>query len=261
MPGATLKVRAIGADLAVRLGPRPQLGAVTRSVFARVVNVQTQDGTVLTLQGYGPLVAPFAIAVAAWGNPVSDDLTLDLAGAARVDLALLPARDAATSGSHLAASLEGTSRYATAPSLSSSRARAARAALTRAIRGRDAADFLDAAHGLVGLGEGLTPAGDDYLVGTLAVLHRLAGGWPAAGAVARALIAHAGDATTMVGAAFLRHAVRGQFSEPLRDLAMAESGAAARAASATLARMGATSGADTLAGMRAALDALVGVRA
>ena len=59
----------------------------------------------------------------------------------------------------------------------------------------------------------------------------------------------------------LRHAIAGQFSEPLRDLAMADSPSAARAAVTSLARMGATSGADTLEGMRATLEALAGARA
>jgi hypothetical protein len=54
--------------------------------------------------------------------------------------------------------------------------------------------------------------------------------------------------------------VAGQFSEPLRDLAMADTVAAARAAVTALARMGATSGADTLAGMRETLAALAAAR-
>jgi hypothetical protein len=262
MIGATFRVRAIGANLAARLGPRPRLGGQPRSVFARAVNLQAPDGSLLTLQGPGPLAAPFAVALEAWGGrPSGGDFALDLTGTVRVDLIVLPAREEETARAHLVAGLADTHPYATAPSLSSPRARAARAALAGAIRRRDAADFLDSARALIGLGEGLTPAGDDYLVGTLAVLHRLADGWPAAGAIARALTAPTGDTTTAVGAAFLRHAVAGEFSEPLRDLAMAESAAAARAAGATLARMGATSGADTLAGMRAALHALAGARA
>jgi len=257
MIGTRLRVRALGAQLAARLETDHSLPDRPHSVFEHAVNFETADGALLTLHGPGPLAAPFAIALESWeADLAGGPLTLDLGGAARVDLAVRPARNGVTARVLLAAGLADTRPEPCAAGLESPRARAARAALSRAIGARDAADFIDAACGLIGLGEGLTPAGDDYLVGVLAILHRLADGWPAAGAVARALTAHAVDATTTVGAAFLRHAVAGQFSEPLRDLAMAKSPSAARAAAAALARMGATSGADTLAGMRAALAAL-----
>jgi hypothetical protein len=127
------------------------------------------------------------------------------------------------------------------------------------VRRRDVHDFLEAARGLIGLGEGLTPAGDDYLVGSLAILHRLAGGWPVADrATAHALVGDACRRTPSISAAFLCHAVGAQFSEPLRDLAMADTPAAARAAAVMLAGLGASSGADTLTGMRDTLAALTG---
>ena len=257
MMAPKLRVRALGAELASRLEAEPRLPR-PHSVFTRAVNFETVDGTLFAVHGPGPLAAPFAIALERWRDDVADGgLTLDLGRARRVDLRVRPAWEFAEHARRLLRDgLLATRGARGARGLDSPGARAARAALSGAIRRRDAADFLDAARELVGLGEGLTPAGDDYLVGTLAVLHRLAGGWPGAASVARALGAHAGDATTTVGAAFLRHAVAGQFSEPLRDLAMAESAAAAHVAAATLAGMGATSGADTLVGVRAALDAL-----
>jgi hypothetical protein len=64
-----------------------------------------------------------------------------------------------------------------------------------------------------------------------------------------------------VSAAFLCHAVAGRFSQPLRDLLMADTAAAARPPAVALASMGATSGADTLTGMRETLAALTTVRA
>ena len=257
MIGTRLRVRALGAKLAARLQTEPSLPDRPHSVFEHAVNFEAADGALLTLHGPGPLAAPFAIALESWDEDLrGGPRMLDLGGAARVDLAIRPARTSVTARLVLAAGLAETCPEPCATGLGSPRGRDARAALSRAIGARDAADFIDAACGLIGLGEGLTPAGDDYLVGTLAILHRLGEGWPASGAVARALTARAVDATTTVGAAFLRHAMAGQFSEPLRDLTMAKSPSAARAAAAALARMGATSGADTLAGMRAALAAL-----
>ncbi|HKZ07631.1 MAG TPA: DUF2877 domain-containing protein [Methylomirabilota bacterium] len=262
MIATRLRARALGAGLAARLGPAPCLAGPPRSVFSRAINFEAADGGLVTLHGPGPLAAPFAIALSPWGDDLADaDVALDLDGARRVDLTIRPARHGQVARARLGAALaEARPARDPAAGLSSPRADGARAALARAIRRRDADDFLDAARALVGLGEGLTPAGDDYLVGTLAVLHRLASGWPASGVTGPALDAYAGHATTVVGATFLRHAIAGQFSEPLRDLAMAQSPAVARAAVASLARMGATSGADTLAGMREALDALGGVR-
>src|SRR6185312_14326963 len=64
----------------------------------------------------------------------------------------------------------GTGR---ATGLDSPRGVAARAALAGAIGSGDAARLVEAASGLLGLGEGLTPAGDDCLVGALAVLHAI----------------------------------------------------------------------------------------
>jgi len=91
----------------------------------------------------------------------------------------------------------------------------------------------------------------------LAGLHRLAQRWAFEdGHLASALVEEAPARTTTVGAAFLAHALTGEFSEPVHDLVTAEALPRARAAGARLAVMGATSGADTLAGMRAALDAL-----
>jgi hypothetical protein len=258
-----LRARALGTELAARLGAAPRLGGPPTSVFTRAINFEGADGALVTLHGPGPLAAPFAIALAAWGDDLSDaDIALALDGARRVDLTVRPAHDPESARALLIAALGAIGRrQEPAAGLSAPRARRARAALVCAIRRHDTGGFHDAARGLMGLGEGLTPAGDDFLVGVLAVLYRLAGGRPVSSATARALSTHAADATTTVGAAFLRHAIAGQFSEPLRDLAMADSPSAARTAATSLARMGATSGADTLEGMRETLEALAGVRA
>jgi hypothetical protein len=109
--------------------------------------------------------------------------------------------------------------------------------------------------GLVGLGAGLTPAGDDVLVGLTAGLTALGDGRARgfAGAWAR----HAIGRTTLVAETFHRHAAAGAYSERLHDVLRAILAGpldAIPAAVATAAAWGATSGADTLAGILLALD-------
>ena len=143
-----------------------------------------------------------------------------------------------------------------APGLDSAAGVGARAALAAGIRRRDASRLIAGAGALLGLGEGLTPAGDDCLVGALAVLHAMD---PAPltrePAVADA-IAAAAARTTAIGREFVLHALAGHFSEPLLAVLRARSRAESARAAARLAALGATSGADTPAGMRLAWDAL-----
>lgn len=106
---------------------------------------------------------------------------------------------------------------------------------------------------IVGRGPGSTPAGDDALVGMLAVLHRAtppSTAAPIVAAVGTALGPLLGRTTT-ISAHFLRLALDGWFSERLLavvdDLAIT-GGVDARHLAALLAT-GATSGADALAGV------------
>ncbi|GBD16585.1 hypothetical protein HRbin26_01483 [bacterium HR26] len=121
---------------------------------------------------------------------------------------------------------------------------------------------------LAGLGPGLTPAGDDILVGACAALTLLAcTGEPRlrrdAGALLelRRLIAETAAAqTSALSAAWLRHAGRGEFSLPLLRLGQALASGRAPAiavAAAELVRLGASSGRCTLTGLLAAGQALV----
>jgi hypothetical protein len=109
--------------------------------------------------------------------------------------------------------------------------------------------------GLVGLGAGLTPAGDDILVGLTAGLTAL--GDKRARGFAQAWAQHAIGRTTLVAEAFHRHAAGGAYSERLHDVLRAILAGpleaipvAVRSAEA----WGATSGADALAGILLALD-------
>jgi hypothetical protein len=106
---------------------------------------------------------------------------------------------------------------------------------------------------LVGLGEGLTPSGDDFLVGLLAVLH-----------VTRSLPCRAASpvreqfcecvrlGTSQLSGEFLRCAFEGHFAEPLvrlvRSLCAPETDAWP-AHAATLATVGHSSGVDAMVGI------------
>jgi hypothetical protein len=118
----------------------------------------------------------------------------------------------------------------------------------------------EAAAGLVGLGPGLTPSGDDVLVGIEAALHALAR--PSAGFLALAMGGVDGR-TTALAATLLRHAGAGEFAERLHSLLAALLGADDEAIPAALDRAvawGATSGTDCLLGVLIGLDVSSGVR-
>jgi hypothetical protein len=99
-----------------------------------------------------------------------------------------------------------------------SQAMVAIAALLHAIRLRQGEDAARMAVALIGLGEGLTPAGDDFLVGFLAAL-RIAG---ASDPVHHAFftvfsnaIAAAAFRTNVISRSYLEAATNGEVSEPL----------------------------------------------
>ena len=142
------------------------------------------------------------------------------------------------------------------------RARVLVRAQLEALRTGDVTAALCPTIDLIGLGVGLTPSGDDYLVGLLAGL--AATGHPARPDLAAAIAAQAPDRTTAVGAATLRHAADGAFSERLHDVLVAVAGGRLDAVTAAIERAtayGATSGSDTLVGVFAALDLAAARRA
>jgi hypothetical protein len=99
---------------------------------------------------------------------------------------------------------------------------------------------------LAGLGPGLTPAGDDYMIGAMAALWLT--GHPE---MMELIAATAIPRTNALSAAFLRAAARGEFMEPWHALAeawQAEDEQAAVTAVTRIAAFGASSGADALAG-------------
>jgi hypothetical protein len=90
--------------------------------------------------------------------------------------------------------------------------------LSHSIRVRDPSAAERVIGELIGLGEGKTPAGDDYLVGIFAALWSCAAGRAFAAALAPALIALAAR-TSDLSSLYLSEAANGEVSERLADVA------------------------------------------
>lgn len=134
--------------------------------------------------------------------------------------------------------------------------------LNRAMREAEGAEkdekIAQAVGQLAGLGSGLTPAGDDYLVGVMAAL------WlTGQKALLPRLAKVAADKTTALSAAFLNAAGRGEFIEPWHALVLALFRGEAESFSQALervARFGASSGRDALAGFATTLRRRLEIR-
>jgi hypothetical protein len=114
-----------------------------------------------------------------------------------------------------------------------------------------------AVRGLVGLGCGLTPSGDDFLCGLLASL-RCSGSL--APELSEAILAECGR-TGEVSASCLRYAARGYFPRALHELAAAIARSDAREAARAvlgLCEAGHSSGADTASGFLFGLSVVMG---
>ena len=140
-------------------------------------------------------------------------------------------------------------------------------ALAEACRTLDHEHATRQVHRLVGWGEGLTPAGDDFLVGLLAGLDALVDGIEARrcfrGALAAAVAPHT-SRTTPIAAHYLRLACAGHYNAPLVELRAAllcqDDPDVVEGALAGALAIGATSGADTVSGLLAALSAWLPTR-
>ncbi len=265
-----LSICRMSARVQQRLLAAPTEAGKIHSVFRRAVNILWHDGSLLTLQERGPLLAPFAVALVRLpradrlvpGAPVRRDggcmqvggAWLDGEGAILVETVLGPTRDGF---GDLAGFLASQPVPPPAPGLASPTGRAARHRLAEGIRRHDATIFLEGALGLIGLGEGLTPAGDDCLVGSLAVLRRFGRATILSRPETRRQVTDAARSrTTMVARDFLLHALDGEFAELVLRLFTARGASEKRKAVQELAVLGGTSGADTLHGIRLAAEAL-----
>lgn len=100
---------------------------------------------------------------------------------------------------------------------------------------------------LLGLGSGLTPACDDWLVGYMYAARRT-GKKEVFAEISEAVLRYAGEYTNAVSAAYLRAAARGEYYEPLEGcLFYKDADSIAR-----LLSIGSSSGSDMLSGMLAA---------
>lgn len=104
-----------------------------------------------------------------------------------------------------------------------------------------------AVKGLLGLGRGLTPACDDWLVGYMYAARRT-GKTEVCAAVSEAVLSYAGEYTNGISAAYLRAAARGEYYELLEGCLFGEDADSI----ALLLDIGSSSGSDMLSGMLAA---------
>ncbi|HEY9089450.1 MAG TPA: DUF2877 domain-containing protein [Anaerolineaceae bacterium] len=146
-----------------------------------------------------------------------------------------------------------------ARSLLSQRVGALLGPLLRAAADLDAKLAVDHARGLIGLGPGVTPSGDDFLIGFLAALWSIAGDAPERENFLRAFgagLVAAAQHTSEISRTYLFHAARGQFSSAVFDLvaAFALQGEISSAVQAAV-HVGHTSGMDTVTGFLLAVPA------
>jgi hypothetical protein len=134
--------------------------------------------------------------------------------------------------------------------------------LAQALRYGDLSAVEAAASRLIGLGQGLTPSGDDFLVGVCAALRAVA--HPLHTVFGTACAERARGRTTTVAEMFYRFAARGMFSARIHELiaSLSQPGADLVAAFERALDWGASSGADCLLGVLVGGEAAarVGVR-
>lgn len=128
-----------------------------------------------------------------------------------------------------------------------------------AVAKQQAQTIIETGRSLIGLGVGLTPSGDDYLVGFLAVLlldkHCALKQAPA---LAQAIVADAHQRTNDISATYLQSAARYRFKTQIADLVKAvlcQGHMQVQHALLNLIEVGATSGSDIARGMIDAFDA------
>ena len=269
--------------------PRARFDGRVRGLFHRACNVRLDDGRLITLlasdlsdvpQGVrlntppgfafdalplepGQAVACRAGVIRFSGSAVSIDLRTaqvwraDLS-AVWVDMAVPRVRSAW----HVAwtelhhRSADGLSLIRQQKFLPADTAGQAVDALLNASRWLDATGACAAAEALIGLGLGLTPSGDDFLVGYLAGLQCGTGKERPREkftSVFSAGVVRFARRTTEVSRAYLEHAAQGRVSRVLFDLARAigqsESQAHTQRAARAALQVGSTSGADSVLGL------------
>lgn len=130
--------------------------------------------------------------------------------------------------------------------------------LVAAVNLNDVGAAIQAAQGMIGLGPGVTPSGDDLLIGFLVVLWSMVGEEPSQLFFIRSFggaLMRIANRTNEISRTYLYHATHGQFSSSLTSLVAAFVGIGNLEETARAAmRVGHSSGMDTVTGL------LVGLR-
>jgi Protein of unknown function (DUF2877) len=137
-------------------------------------------------------------------------------------------------------------------------------AMQQALVNAHAGQLLEVARRLIGLGPGLTPSGDDLMVGCLRGLWLMPRNEPAVlqmlDGLRTGLLPDLDERTTCVGAEFIRYAMDGAFAEVLDRAAEALSAPISpqlvHSAIGRLLAQGETSGTDTTLGLLTCLEAM-----
>jgi hypothetical protein len=276
-PRVVLGVAALGYQV-----PRADFAGRVHSVFAQACNLESGDA-LLTLvaphAGNGPTTMRLALGASHdlrdlfdVGEPFHchqrhlrtgrSELCLLHAGVWRPDLSGPPLAPAQIDIRLRGATALLARRHPAHSSVIDHQAAAVAAELRDACRALDIGQAVRSVDLLIGWGEGLTPAGDDFLIGLLAGLDGLLQfdeprrRFRAALAAA---VVRATPRTTSIAAHYLRLAMGGHFTESLIDarnaLLCEPHQASVDAALWRALAIGATSGADTLSGLLAGLTA------
>ena len=280
------RVRALSGDATLlrEIGDRPFDGRV-HSVFARAINVERNGGGLVTIASRDAGDAPATLVVDAGGFAT---VSIEVGAVVRADaralvvanrfgVALAHAKpwtpivprwpaDASRLRDNLAAARRHVG-VADAPCSALARTTRetldARAqALCAALRRGDADALRTHGCALLGLGHGLTPSGDDFLVGLFAVLAIAASPCERLAGVAIDIVADAGRRTNAISVAALAAAAHGRVRESIgalvRTLIDGDRERALAALRVVLA-IGSTSGADIATGVFAGFEVQLAV--
>jgi len=274
-------VQVLAVESVGYLVPRTDFVGRIHSVFARACNIACHD-TMLTLCAAGAGRGPTTLTLAHGASDLRELFQVGervefrdgclRSGRVEVRLADAPVWRPASPGvllptARIQAHLVGVAlALARRPQQHTSVIDREGAAAASALR--DACGSLDVERAarqierLVGWGEGLTPAGDDFLIGLLAGLDAFVQGEPQRlqfRAALAGVISALTPRTTPIAAHYLRLAVGGHCTEPLlrlrRALLCEDNDAVVEAALRNALAVGATSGADTVSGLSAGLRA------
>jgi uncharacterized protein DUF2877 len=278
-------------SVGVRVPPRAR--AQVHSVFLRACNIETDSGELVTLLAPGSGNIPHGIRCASPIGPLNTRLRRGQVAILEVGMLRIPAADfeadfsrATVWNGTVAAALPGlrgaeaqetlrelceTLRehapgQGVAPGLFSSRsahstlerALVARMAqtlpiLARATETSDVGAVVSALSALVGLGAGLTPSGDDFIVGYLAALWSRSHSKPGIATLLHALAIPVGQLslhTNAISRQMVLDALQGHFAERLTEVVRCVCGGGDVAGAAMRAlQIGHSSGADVLCGL------------